>query len=129
MDEQKHFQGRLEGSDEVQRHRLFEQHNAPLLLGKLALPLAFLPFLFYVSSLSLFLPLHSMATLNQTYLIIYDVLENVVVLEAKLQSALEDLEWNEESRRRMEAVEASRAKKFVKIMDGNEELKGKLRDS
>ena len=70
-----------------------------------------------------------MATLNQTYLIIYDVLENVVVLEAKLQSALEDLEWNEESRRRMEAVEASRAKKFVKIMDGNEELKGKLRDN
>ena len=38
--------------------------------------------------------------MNQTYLIIYDV----EALEAKLQSALEDLKRNEESMRRMEAL-------------------------
>ena len=43
--------------------------------------------------------------------------------------ALEDLGRNEELRRKMEAVEASRVMKFAKIRDKNEELKGKLRDN
>ena len=56
-----------------------------------------------------------MAAMNQTYLVIYDVLDSVAVLEAKLQFALEDLERNEESRKRMEVVKASQVEKFAKI--------------
>ena len=67
--------------------------------------------------------------MNQTYLVIYDVLDSVAVLEAKLQFALEDLERNEESRKRMEVVKASQVEQFAKIRDENEELKRKLRYS
>ena len=48
-----------------------------------------------------------MATVNQSYLSIYDILDKDVVLEAKLESALEDLERHEELRRKMEATEAA----------------------
>ena len=55
-----------------------------------------------------------MAAMNQNYLHIYDVLDNVEVLEAKLQSALKDLRKNEESMKRMEVVEASQVEEFSK---------------
>ena len=67
--------------------------------------------------------------MNHTCLMIYDVLDNVMVLEAKFDSTLEDLERNEESRMRMEAVEASRVEEFARIQDKNKNLKRKLRDS
>ena len=70
-----------------------------------------------------------MAAMNQTYLTIYDVLDSIEVLEAKLQSTLEDLERNNESMTRMEAIEASQVEEFAKIWDENEELKCKLWDS
>ena len=64
--------------------------------------------------------------MNQTYLHIYDILDNTEVLEAKLQSALEDLRRNKESVRRMETAEASRVEEFAKIREENKELKHKL---
>ena len=67
--------------------------------------------------------------MNHTCLMIYDVLDNAMVLEAKFDSTLEDLERNEESRMRMEAVEASRGVEFARIQDENKNLKRKLRDS
>ena len=70
-----------------------------------------------------------MAAMNQNYLHICDVLDNIKVLEAKLQSTVEDLRRNEESVRRMEAVEAYQVKEFAKFWDENEELKRKLWDS
>ena len=42
--------------------------------------------------------------MNQTYIAIYDTLDNVAVLKAKLQSALEDLGRNEELWRKMEVA-------------------------
>ena len=85
VDERKHFQRGLEGSDKVQRDWLFERHNGLLLPSKLV-PLAFLPLLFFMSSyyLTSFLPLQSMTTMNQTYMIIYDIFDNVAVLKAEL---------------------------------------------
>ena len=47
-------------------------------------------------------------------MVICHVLDNVAILEAKLQSALEDLERNEESQRRMEVAEASWVQEFAK---------------
>ena len=70
-----------------------------------------------------------MASMNKTYMHMYDVLDNVEVLEAKLQSALEDLGRNEESMKRMEAIEASRVEEFAKSWNENKELKHKLWDS
>ena len=70
-----------------------------------------------------------MAAVNQTYLVVYDILENIAILEAKLQSTLEDLERNEESWRRMEAAEASQAEEFAKIKTENKELNRKLQES
>ena len=67
--------------------------------------------------------------MNQTYLIVYNVLDNIAILEAKLQSTLKDLERNEESRKRMEAAKASQVEEFSKIRDENEEFKGKLKES
>ena len=52
--------------------------------------------------------------MNQTYLHVYDILDNAEILEAKLQSALEDLERNEESMRRLEATKASRVESLRK---------------
>ena len=70
-----------------------------------------------------------MATINQIYLSIYDILDKVTVLETKLESTLEDLERHEELWRKMEAVEVSWVEEFAKIRDDNEELKGKLQDN
>ena len=67
--------------------------------------------------------------MNQTYISIYDTLDNTTVLEAKLQSTLEDLGRNEELWRKMEAAKVSQVEKISKIRDENEELKGKLWDS
>ena len=82
----------------------------------------------YLLVILLHFSLQSIAALNQTYLVIYNVLDNVTVLEAKHQSVLEDLERNEEFWRRMEATEASRVEEFAKIQDENKELKRKLWD-
>ena len=66
--------------------------------------------------------------MNQSYLSIYDILDKDVVLEAKLESALEDLERHEELRRKMEAAKVAYIEEFARIRDENTELKGKLQD-
>ena len=53
--------------------------------------------------------------MNKTYLHVYDILDNAEVLEAKLQSTLEDLERNEESVRRLATVKASRVEELPKF--------------
>ena len=60
-----------------------------------------------------------MDTVNQSYLSIYDILDKDVVLEAKLESILEDLERYEDLQRKMEAAEVSRVEEFARIQDEN----------
>ena len=70
-----------------------------------------------------------MATMNQTYLHVYDILDNAEVLKAKLQFTLENLGRNKELVRKMEVAESFQVEEFAKIWDENEELKHKLLDS
>ena len=68
-----------------------------------------------------------MAAINESYMSMYDTIDQATITKRKLQFTLLNLKENEDLIKRMEAIEVAQAKELSRLRKENDKLKDGLR--